>query len=122
MGAEGFGPPFSGGGRPRGVFVDAIHRARVETLATTGTQFGHDDDIHTVVEDGPKLRRAMADARIAVNAFRHLYAQRQRLPLWVSLAMLDSFGTIRGGHPRNLASLAANREDARLVCAETTPS
>ena len=77
MRTERLCPPVVGGGRPRGVFVDAIHRARVETLDATGTQFGHDNDIDTVIEDGPKLWWAMTETRVAVDALRHLDAQRK---------------------------------------------
>src|SRR5690349_1089987 len=53
--AERLLPPVVDGGRPIGVFVDAVDRAdRGQTLPAAGAQLGKDDDVDPVVEDRPE--------------------------------------------------------------------
>ena len=72
--------------------VDAIDGAHRQTLVAATAEFGHDDHVGTVVEDGAELRRAMSQTSIAVDAFEHLDAYRRVLPLGIASAMLDSVG------------------------------
>src|SRR5207302_3207414 len=44
-----------------------------------------------VVEDGPELRWAVAQTGVAIDALRHLDAQRRQLPLGVALPRRDAF-------------------------------
>src|SRR2546430_256922 len=74
-------PPVLGGGRRRRVFIDAVDGAHGNTLAAARAQLRDDDHVDAVVEDGAELRRAVTDARVAVDALRHLDPQDRELPL-----------------------------------------
>ncbi len=74
------------------VGVDAVDRAGVEALVAARAELRDDDHVHPVVEDGPELRRAVPDARVAVDADRHVDEQRRVLPLGVPLAVRDALG------------------------------
>src|SRR3954447_11542125 len=75
----GIVPPVIGRGRRFRVFVDAVHRAHRQALAAAGAQLRDDDHVDPVVEDGAEVRRAVAQAGVAVDALRHLDAQRRQL-------------------------------------------
>src|SRR5262249_15062362 len=61
---QGLVPPLGGvaGLLPLGERVDAVHRARWQTLVAPRAQLGQDHHVGTVVEDRPELRRAVAQA------------------------------------------------------------
>ena len=94
---------------PLGKRVDAVDRARGQALVASTAQFGDDDDIGTVVEDRTELRRAGAQAGIAVDALEHLDAQRIVLPLRASRACCDAFRAGRR-HPRECRSTRRSRD------------
>jgi hypothetical protein len=78
-------PPLLWGLNWIGIDNDAVHRAnRGETLSAAGAQFGNDDHVYPVVEDRPKVRRAVPQTRVAVDARRHINLQRWVFPLGVS--------------------------------------
>ena len=79
-----------GAGVHSGIGIDAVDRARGQALVATAAELGHDHDVGAVVEDRAELRRAVAQARVAVDALRHLDAQRRVLPLRVALVRRDA--------------------------------
>jgi hypothetical protein len=85
-------PPVLGRGFPVGVGVDAVDGAGVEALVAPRAELRDDDHVHPVVEDRPELRGAVSDARVAVDADRHVDQQRRVLPLRVPLAILEPLG------------------------------
>src|SRR6476619_6060371 len=66
---------------PLGEGVDAVDRTRRQALVAAAAQLGNDYYVGAVVEDGAELRRAVAQTRVAVDAFEHLDSQRSVLPL-----------------------------------------
>src|SRR5207248_6505412 len=78
--------------------VDAVDRADRQAFATAGAELGDDDHVDPVVEDGAELRRAVAQAGVAVDALRHLDAEHGQLPLGVALARLHPLLAGAGGH------------------------
>jgi len=79
---------------PLGINDYAVHWAdRWQAFATSATEFRDDDDIHAVVKDRPKLRRAGTQTGVAVDADLHIYAQRSGLPLRVSSPRLNPLFT-----------------------------
>src|SRR5947209_5023773 len=95
---EGLGPPVLGRGRRLRVLVDAVDWADGHALAAARAQLRNDDHIDAVIEDGAELVGAVTDAGVAVDAFRHLDAQRGQLPLRVAFPELDPLLTRGGGH------------------------
>src|SRR4051794_11595705 len=95
---EGLGPPVLGRLCRSGILVDAVDRAHRHALTAARTQLRDDDHIDAVVEDGAELVGAMAYARIAVDALRHLDAQGRQLPLRVALAGLNPLLACRCRH------------------------
>ena len=92
-------PPTSRrGGGPVRIGVDAVDRAGVDALLAARAQLRDDDHVHPVVEDRAELRRAVPDARVAVDADRHVDHQRRVLPLRVPLAVGDALGSARRCH------------------------
>ena len=88
----------SGAGTPVGIGIDAVDRARGQALVAPAAQLGDDHDVGAVVEDRAELRRAVPEARVAVDALRHLDAQRRVLPLRVALVLRDALEPRRCGH------------------------
>src|SRR4051812_21034014 len=76
---------------PVRIVVDAVDGAHRQALAAARAELRDDDDVDPVVEDGPELRGAVADARVAVDALRHLDEEGQVLPLGVALTRLETF-------------------------------
>src|SRR3954452_23956679 len=96
FGAERLFPPVIGRWLPLRVLVDAVDGAhRRKALPAARAELGQDDDVHPVVEDGAKLRRAMAQTRVAVDAFRHLDPERDVLPLRVPDPIGNSLRPVR---------------------------
>src|SRR5687767_11875657 len=92
-------PPVLGGGRPRRVLVDAVDRAHGrQALPAAGAQLREDDHVDPVIEDGAELGRAVAQARVAVDALRHLDAERRVLPLRISRPLRDPLPPGGGDH------------------------
>src|SRR5437764_6369186 len=83
-------PPVPRGGRWLRVLVDAVDGAHGHALAAARTELGDDDHVDAVVEDGAELRRTVPDARVAVDALRHLDPKRGQLPLRISLPRRDA--------------------------------
>src|SRR5437868_6691096 len=98
LGPEGLVPPVLGGGRGLGVLVDAVDGTDGHALAAPRAKLGDHDHVDAVVEDGPELRRAVADAGVAVDALGHLDAQRRQLPLGVALPRLEALLSGCGRH------------------------
>src|SRR5438552_11673036 len=97
--AERVLPPVVGRRVPVGVGNDAVDRAHGrQALLAPRAELGEDDHVDAVVEDGAELRRAVAQARVAVDADRHVDLERGVLPLLVALTRLDALRTGTGGH------------------------
>src|SRR5204862_3813627 len=97
--AERVLPPVPGRGLPVGVGDDAVDRADGrEALLAARAQLREDDDVDPVVEDGAELRRAVAQARVAVDADRHVDLEGRVLPFLVARTRLHALGTGTGGH------------------------
>src|SRR5262245_36940537 len=96
-------PPLLGGGLPVRIVEDAVHRARVEALAAARAELRDDDHVDAVVEDGAELGRAVADARVAVDADRHVDVERHVLPLGVPLAIGEALLACPSGHTLKIA-------------------
>src|SRR5207248_6845955 len=86
-------PPRLGGGGPFRVGHDAVDGAGGQALVAAAAQLGHDDDVDAVVEDGAELGWAGPQAGVAVDADRHVDAQRRRLPLGVAAAGGEPLGS-----------------------------
>src|SRR5690348_15287719 len=99
--ASRFGPPLVGGGRPFRIRDDAVDRAhRRKALLAAGTQLRDDDHVDAVVEDRTELRRAMTDARVAIDANRHVDLEGRVLPLRVAFVTLQALGPVPCRHRR----------------------
>ena len=97
VGAERMDPPRLLSRAPLCIHDDAVHWADWwQAFATSAAELRDDDDIHTVVKDRPKLRRAGTQTGVAVDAGLHIDAQRSRLPLRVTSPRLNPlFATLR---------------------------
>src|SRR5207253_6674850 len=71
-----------------------------QALATPGAELRDDDHVDAVIEDGAELRGAVADARVAVDADRHVDHERSDLPLGVALVALQALRPVRCRHGR----------------------
>src|SRR5581483_2598884 len=81
---EGLGPPVVRCRSGSGILVDAVDRAHGHALAAARTELGDDDDVDAVVEDGTEMVGTVADARVAIDALRHLDTKRGQLPFRVA--------------------------------------
>src|SRR2546421_1997615 len=80
---DGLVPPVVGSRLPVRVGDDAVHRAhRRQALLAARAQLRDDDHVDAVVEDRAELRRAVADARVAIDADRHVDQERRGLAPW----------------------------------------
>src|SRR4051812_29740450 len=77
---SGLLPPVVRRRLPVRIVVDAVDRAHRQALAAARAQLRDDDHVDPVVEDGAELRRAVADARVAIDALRHLDEEGEVLP------------------------------------------
>lgn len=86
--------------------MDAIDRAHRKTLVAAAAEFRDDHHVSTVIEDRPKVGRAVPQAGIAVDAVEHVDQQRGILPFGISLASFDALVSRRGfsTHQHNLRS------------------
>ena len=94
VGAERMDPPRLLSRAPLVINDDAVDGTDWwQAFATSAAEFRDDDDIHTVVKDRPKLRRAGTQTGVAVDAGLHIDAQRGRLPLRVTSPRLNPLFT-----------------------------
>src|SRR4029079_608168 len=83
---------------PVGIGIDAVDRARGQALVAAAAELGDDHDVGAVVEDRTELRGAVTQARVTVDALRHLDAHRRVLPLRVALVISDALAPRCSGH------------------------
>src|SRR5262245_3568743 len=96
--AERERPPLARTRIPFGIGIDAVDGARGQALVAPAAQFGDDHDVGAVVEDRTELVGTMAEARVAVDALRHLDPQWRVFPFGIPLARFDALEPRAGGH------------------------
>src|SRR4051794_25920396 len=96
--AEGKFPPLVGRGGPLRIGIDAVDGTRGQALVAAATELRNDHDIGTVVENRAELRWAVPQARVAVDALRHLDANRRVLPFRIALVIRNALESRRSGH------------------------
>ena len=92
-----------------------------EALVAARAQLGDDDHVDAVVEDGAELRRAVADARVAVDAIDMSMRSGAVLPLRVALALARSTPFRLGSRQATGARRQHRRSRASSAATGSTP-